>query len=99
MAPQYRTPAVSPVPAYVYLFSNEGPAFQDSPQWVFESYCIQLGLDMFGARWEQRHGAVTALRELVRLHGQTGGMRAASTDEENRGDTAPIRICNPGLNF
>jgi hypothetical protein len=46
---------------------------------------------MCGSRWEARHGAVTALRELLRLHGHTGGMRAHASQALNTGD-APILI-------
>ncbi len=46
---------------------------------------------MCSSRWEARHGAVTALRELIRLHGQTGGMRAHASQALNTGD-APILV-------
>lgn len=36
--------------------------------WPLESFCSRLYLDLFNPRWETRHGAATALRELFKTH-------------------------------
>lgn len=38
--------------------------------WPLESFAENLCQDLFSQKWEVRHGAATALRELVRLHGK-----------------------------
>lgn len=38
--------------------------------WPLESFAETLCQDLFSQKWEVRHGAATALRELVRLHGK-----------------------------
>lgn len=38
--------------------------------WPLESFAESLCQDLFSQKWEIRHGAATALRELIRLHGK-----------------------------
>lgn len=38
--------------------------------WPLESFAESLCQDLFSQKWEVRHGAATALRELIRLHGK-----------------------------
>lgn len=38
--------------------------------WPLESFAENLCQDLFSQKWEVRHGAATALRELIRLHGK-----------------------------
>lgn len=38
--------------------------------WPLESFAETLCQDLFSQKWEVRHGAATALRELVKLHGK-----------------------------
>lgn len=51
---------------------------QCSGEWPLEAFVEALCQDLFSAAWEIRHGAATALREVVRLHGRGGG-RSFST--------------------
>lgn len=39
--------------------------------WPLESFAESLCQDLFSQKWEVRHGAATALRELIRLHGKS----------------------------
>lgn len=38
--------------------------------WPLESFAESLRQDLFSQKWIVRHGAATALRELIRLHGK-----------------------------
>ena len=38
--------------------------------WPMEAFAENLLQDLFSLKWEVRHGAATALRELIRLHGR-----------------------------
>lgn len=38
--------------------------------WPLEAFAESLCQDLFSQKWEVRHGAATALRELIRLHGK-----------------------------
>lgn len=51
---------------------------QCSDEWPLEAFVEALCQDLFSAAWEVRHGAATALREVIRLHGRGGG-RSSST--------------------
>ncbi|XP_046829454.1 TATA-binding protein-associated factor 172 [Vespa crabro] len=50
--------------------------------WPLESFAENLCQDLFSQKWEVRHGAATALRELVRLHGKGAGKFRDQTIEE-----------------
>ncbi|XP_077281095.1 histone acetyltransferase 1 [Temnothorax americanus] len=52
--------------------------------WPLESFAESLCQDLFSQKWEVRHGAATALRELVRLHGKGAGKTTGQTLEEMR---------------
>lgn len=39
--------------------------------WPLESFTENLCQDLFSQKWEIRHGAATALRELIKLHGKS----------------------------
>ncbi len=41
--------------------------------WALEGFCGHLLGDLFERRWESRHGAAAALREVVRLRGEGAG--------------------------
>lgn len=45
----------------------------DSGDWPLEWFCDQLGQDLFSSSWETRHGAATALREIITVHGRGAG--------------------------
>ncbi|KAJ2852119.1 TATA-binding protein-associated factor mot1 [Coemansia brasiliensis] len=51
--------------------------------WVFESVAEVLTVDLFDARWETRHGAGMALRELFKQHGYGAGRVAGASREIN----------------
>ncbi|XP_015435871.1 PREDICTED: TATA-binding protein-associated factor 172 [Dufourea novaeangliae] len=50
--------------------------------WPLESFAESLCQDLFSQKWEVRHGAATALRELVKLHGKGAGKSRDQTAEE-----------------
>lgn len=45
----------------------------ENGDWPLEWFCDQLSQDLFSASWEARHGAATALREILSVHGQGAG--------------------------
>lgn len=49
--------------------------------WPLESFAEGLRQDLFSQKWEIRHGAATALRELIRLQGK--GIKLAKQDYLN----------------
>lgn len=50
--------------------------------WPLESFCSKLYLDLFNPRWETRHGAATALRELFKTHAAGAGKSVFMTETE-----------------
>nr|XP_012231166.1 PREDICTED: TATA-binding protein-associated factor 172 [Linepithema humile] len=50
--------------------------------WPLEAFAESLCQDLFSQKWEVRHGAATALRELIRLHGKGAGKSRDQTLEE-----------------
>ncbi|KAI0668494.1 SNF2 chromatin remodeling protein [Trametes maxima] len=51
--------------------------------WVWDGLVNLLEVDLFSAAWEVRHGAAMALRELLKLQGKYGGMKADQSWDEN----------------
>lgn len=51
--------------------------WEESEEWPLEAFTESLAQDLFSASWVVRHGAATALREVVRLHGKGGGRSAS----------------------
>lgn len=47
--------------------------WEEAKEWPFQSFCDELTQDLFSLSWEIRHGAATALREIVRIHGKGAG--------------------------
>lgn len=45
----------------------------DTGDWPLEWFCDQLSQDLFSSSWETRHGAATALREVLSVHGKGAG--------------------------
>ncbi|XP_074027518.1 histone acetyltransferase 1 isoform X2 [Leptinotarsa decemlineata] len=45
----------------------------DTGDWPLEWFCDQLSQDLFSSSWEIRHGAATALREVLTVHGYGAG--------------------------
>ena len=43
--------------------------------WPLEKFCKFLIQDLKSSAWEERHGAATALREVLIYHGESGGIK------------------------
>ncbi|KAJ8683684.1 hypothetical protein QAD02_019476 [Eretmocerus hayati] len=50
--------------------------------WPLEAFAESLLQDLFSMKWEVRHGAATALREFVKVHGRGAGKSRNQTEEE-----------------
>nr|CAD7594396.1 unnamed protein product [Timema genevievae] len=66
----------------------------EAVEWPFESFCDRLCQDLFSLSWEVRHGAATALREVIRLHGAGAGKSAniPKTEEQSSQFTLPSLV-------
>ncbi|CAB3368489.1 Hypothetical predicted protein [Cloeon dipterum] len=64
--------------------STEGTTLweEQATSWPFEEFCEQLCLDLFSSIWEVRHGAATALREVIKTHGGGAGRSTDMTAAE-----------------
>ena len=58
-----------------YLNSNDSNTFDitQASEWPLESFADELMSDLFSPLWVVRHGAATALREIIKLQGKCGG--------------------------
>jgi TATA-binding protein-associated factor len=56
-------------------------------EWPLGKWTDVLVNDIFSPQWEVRHGAATALREVIKIHGDGGGREGARTKKEVRKDT------------
>ncbi|GJQ72210.1 hypothetical protein Trydic_g3301 [Trypoxylus dichotomus] len=54
----------------------------DSGDWPLEWFCDQLSQDLFSCIWETRHGAATALREVLTVHGKGAGKSVYLTSDQ-----------------
>lgn len=54
----------------------------DAKKWPLDQFCSRLYVDLFNPRWETRHGAATALRELMNSHSSGGGKCEGMTEDE-----------------
>ncbi|KAI8045264.1 TATA-binding protein-associated factor 172 [Drosophila gunungcola] len=54
----------------------------DAVSWPLENFCSRLFIDLFHAKWEVRHGAATALRELINQHAQGAGKAVQQSHEQ-----------------
>ncbi|XP_061399737.1 TATA-binding protein-associated factor 172 [Musca vetustissima] len=54
----------------------------DAVNWPLENFCARLYVDLFNAKWEVRHGAATALRELINKQASGAGKSLNMTREE-----------------
>lgn len=52
--------------------------FGSSDEWPFQLRCEELCNDLFHPQWEFRHGAATALFEVIKTHGGGAGMVAGA---------------------
>ncbi|XP_059079970.1 LOW QUALITY PROTEIN: TATA-binding protein-associated factor 172-like [Tigriopus californicus] len=55
----------------------------DPDEWVFQPFCQYLCRDLFDEAWEVRHGAATALREIIAHQGQRAGCHGQHSAVEN----------------
>ncbi|KAL5529004.1 hypothetical protein ACEPAG_4978 [Sanghuangporus baumii] len=51
--------------------------------WPWDGVVKVLEVDLFSPAWEVRHGAALALREVIKVQGKCGGMRAGASAIEN----------------
>ncbi|CAD7093413.1 unnamed protein product [Hermetia illucens] len=54
----------------------------DAISWPLEQFSSRLFLDLFNPKWEVRHGAATALRELINSHSSGAGKCVYMTETE-----------------
>ncbi|KAK9885123.1 hypothetical protein WA026_010638 [Henosepilachna vigintioctopunctata] len=54
----------------------------DSDDWPLEWFCDQMSQELFSSSWETRHGAATALREIITVHGKGAGKSTNMTAEQ-----------------
>ncbi|XP_075146462.1 histone acetyltransferase 1 [Haematobia irritans] len=54
----------------------------DAIHWPLENFCARLYVDLFNPKWEIRHGAATALRELINKQASGAGKSLNMTREE-----------------
>ncbi|XP_004536960.1 TATA-binding protein-associated factor 172 isoform X2 [Ceratitis capitata] len=54
----------------------------DAVNWPLENFCARLYVDLFNPKWEVRHGAATALRELINNHSNGAGKSIGMAREE-----------------
>ncbi|CAG9763742.1 unnamed protein product [Ceutorhynchus assimilis] len=54
-------------------YHQADPDAASGGDWPLEWFCDQLGQDLFNSSWERRHGAATALREVLSVHGRGAG--------------------------
>lgn len=58
-------------------------AWGESHRWPLDGWCGALQAQMFGAAWEARHGAASALRELLRAKiAASAGLHASMTKQQ-----------------
>ncbi|KAF7985005.1 hypothetical protein HWV62_9992 [Athelia sp. TMB] len=60
--------------------------------WIWDGVVKLLEVDLFSPIWEVRHGAAMALRELLKIQGEKGGMQDGSSEQEN--ETVHEKWCN-----
>lgn len=61
---------------------DEGPASEEMCEWPLEMFCNLLSTDLFSVSWESRHGAATALRQIISIHGQGAGKATYHSKEQ-----------------
>ena len=53
----------------LYTANLEGDEAEGKGEFPLTKFCECLAQDLFHSSWEVRHGAATALREILKLHG------------------------------
>lgn len=59
-------------------------AFEDANEWPFERFCDELCNELFEPKWEVRHGAAVALREILKRHASSAGKRSDALSLEQQ---------------
>lgn len=57
---------------FLFFFFLECESSENT-DWPLEWFCDLLSQDLFSSSWETRHGAATALREIITIHGRGAG--------------------------
>jgi len=65
---------------------------REEGRWPLEDWVQLLVQDLFSPAWELRHGSGTALRVIVRLHGQGAGKRSGASQTEVRELLHPSQV-------
>ena len=60
---------------FIYHVSDEEKQELGQTVWPLEKFCKFLIQDLKSSAWEERHGAATALREVLIYHGKSGGIK------------------------
>lgn len=70
----------------------QSKALEVSPgSWIWDGIVKLLEVDLFSPAWEVRHGAAMALRELLKVQGQHGGM--LGMDEQSTSFVSQLSCC------
>ncbi|XP_019852330.1 PREDICTED: TATA-binding protein-associated factor 172 isoform X2 [Amphimedon queenslandica] len=56
--------------------------FDESDEWPFTWFCEFMFQQLFNPQWEVRHGAGSALREVIKQHGDTAGILSTTPTEQ-----------------
>ncbi|XP_037082092.1 TATA-binding protein-associated factor 172-like [Pollicipes pollicipes] len=73
----------SPVPPRRQLSSYISvERWDESDEWPLECWCDLLCDDLMSPQWEVRHGAVTALRETLKVHGSGAGRQPGLSQQQ-----------------
>ena len=60
---------------FIYHVTDEEKQELGQTVWPLEKFCKFLIQDLKSSAWEERHGAATALREVLIYHGKSGGIK------------------------
>ncbi|KAL3274370.1 hypothetical protein HHI36_015768 [Cryptolaemus montrouzieri] len=55
---------------------------EDAVDWPLEWFCEKMSQDLFSSSWETRHGAATALREIITVQGRGAGKSMNLTSKQ-----------------
>ncbi|XP_064406197.1 TATA-binding protein-associated factor 172-like [Halichondria panicea] len=62
--------------------ANMDSIFEESEEWPFTWFCVEMFRNLFNPAWEIRHGAATGLREIIKHHGDTAGISAHTSSDK-----------------
>ena len=64
---------------FIYHVTEDEKQELGQTVWPLEKFCKFLIQDLKSSAWEERHGAATALREVLIYHGKSGGIKTGQT--------------------